>query len=397
LAPVGGWKRGAKAWSPKNYDARSSGLITIRQGLEHSKNLVTVRLLDGGIASEPEQSLRALCDLAKQAGLYDDCVPHYPFILGAQPVRLVDLAAFYAAIANEGFRPAPYVLEAIEQGGRSVYRRNPAPPTPINGVDRVAFFQMKSLLQGVLQRGTARQLRDLSPYVGGKTGTTDGENDAWFVGFTNEVTIAVWVGYDNATGKRRTLGGGFTGGKIALPIFEDIVQAAWRDYAPRTALAPPSREVASQIAAVAIDLRTGDRLEGYDRAAGQTAFVEQLRRSGPGGSVDDTQFSLVPRERAYAYLRPPVDDFDERTLEGEPYGGGGRDVFGRSPYGRDVYGRAVPRGDPFSRYPYDRDPRDDQPYGQGQRYAQPPMVDDADRAYRRPRRVDPDYFWRQIY
>jgi membrane carboxypeptidase/penicillin-binding protein len=395
LPPVGGWKRGAKAWSPKNYDARSSGLITIRQGLEHSKNLVTARLLDGGIASEPESSLRALCDLAKQAGLYDACVPHYPFILGAQPVRLVDLAAFYAAIANEGFRPSPYVLESIEQNGRSVYRRNPTPPTQIGAVDRVAFHQMKSLLQGVLQRGTARSLRDLSPYVGGKTGTTDGENDAWFVGFTNEVTIAVWVGYDNAAGKRRTLGGGFTGGKIALPIFEDIVQAAWRDYAPRTALAPPSREVASQIAAVPIDLRTGDRLEGYDRAAGQTAFVEQLRRSGPGGSVDDTQFSLVPRERAYAYLRPPVDDFDERTFENDPSDSDSRDFFGRSPYGRDVYGRAIPRGDPFSRYPYDRDPRDDQPYGQ--RYAQPPMVDDSDRATRRPRRIDPDYFWRQIY
>lgn len=400
LPPVGGWKRGAKAWSPKNYDSRSSGLLTLRQGLEHSKNLVTARLLDGGIASEPEQSLRALCDLAKQAGVYETCVPHYPFILGAQPVRLVDLAAFYAAIANEGFKPTPYVLDSLEQGGKALYRRGPTPLTPIAAVDRVAFYQMKSLLQGVMQRGTARQLRDLSPYVGGKTGTTDGENDAWFVGFTNEVTIAVWVGYDNATGKRRTLGGGFTGGKVALPIFQSIVEATWRDYAPRTALAPPSRDVASLIASVPINLRTGDRLDASERVPGEIAFVEQLRRGGPGGAVDDTQFSLVPRERAYAYLRPPVEDGDdERTVDADA-DGFGRDFWGR-PYGnREVYGRAVPRNDPYSRYPYDRDPygRDDRPTAQRQapRYAQPPMVDNMDRP-QRPRRVDPEYFWRQIY
>jgi len=75
------------------------------------------------------------------------------------------------------------------------------------------------MLQGVVERGTARALRQLAPYVGCKTGTSDNENDAWFVGFTNEVTVAVWVGYDNADGKRRTLGPGETGAKVALPIF----------------------------------------------------------------------------------------------------------------------------------------------------------------------------------
>ncbi len=88
-------------------------------------------------------------------------------------------------------------------------------------VDRVAFYQMKTFMQGVLQRGTARQLRHLSPYVAGKTGTTDRENDAWFIGFTNDVTIAIWVGYDNAD-KQRTLGGGFTGAKVAAVLLGEV-------------------------------------------------------------------------------------------------------------------------------------------------------------------------------
>ena len=79
------------------------------------------------------------------------------------------------------------------------------------------------MLQGVLARGTAHAISGLSPYVAGKTGTSDEENDAWFVGFTNDVTVAVWLGYDNATGKRRTLGGGATGGGVAVPIFEPVV------------------------------------------------------------------------------------------------------------------------------------------------------------------------------
>ncbi len=74
----------------------------------------------------------------------------------------------------------------------------------------------------------------LAPYVAGKTGTSDNENDAWFVGFTNDVTVAVWVGYDNADGQRRTLGRGQTGAKVALPIFEQIIQAVWSAACPRS-------------------------------------------------------------------------------------------------------------------------------------------------------------------
>ena len=109
-------------------------------------------------------------------------------------------------------------------------------------VDHASFYQLKAMMQGVLARGTARSLSHMAPYVAGKTGTTDGENDVWFVGFSNDVTVAVWVGYDNADGHRRTLGAGRTGGSVAIPIFEPVMQAAWSYHAPKTALRPASPE-----------------------------------------------------------------------------------------------------------------------------------------------------------
>ena len=155
------------------------------------------------------------------------------------------------------------------------------------------------MLQGVLERGTAASLRRLAPYVGGKTGTTDNENDAWFVGFTNDVTIAVWVGYDNADGKRRTLGRGQTGAKVAIPIFERILEAAWAHHAPKTPLAPPSPEAARQLIALPIDLRSGDRLTDGAGAAspsisGSTASDGWRRRSTASCREDEV----------YAFSKP---------------------------------------------------------------------------------------------
>src|SRR3954471_6680779 len=261
LPPIGRSSTRAKDyWSPKNYEGGGSGLITLRRALENSKNLVAARLLAGGIDRDPEQSLSRICELALEAQLYLECERYYPFVLGAQPVRLLDLAAFYAAIANEGARPSPYALEAVEQGGRTLYRHEAKAPVRLGSADPGSFFQVKTMLQGVVERGTAASMRRLAPYVAGKTGTTENENDAWFAGFTNEVTTAVWVGYDNADGKRRTLGRGQTGAKVAIPIFEPIVQAVWAQHAPKTALNGPSAETKAQIADLPIDLQSGERV-----------------------------------------------------------------------------------------------------------------------------------------
>jgi membrane carboxypeptidase/penicillin-binding protein len=243
LPPIGGGSyRDQDYWTPKNFDGGGGGAISLRRAIENSRNLATVHLLDGGIESTPEASLDRLCKLALEAQIYRECLRYYPFVLGAEPVRAVDLAAFYAAIANEGLRPSPHVIDSVERNGLVVYRHDPKSSKMITSVDRAAFYQLKTMMQGVVARGTARAISSLSPYVAGKTGTSDNGNDAWFVGFTNDVTVAVWIGYDNADGKRRTLGGSATGGGVAVPIFEPVIQAVWANVAPRVALAPPSPE-----------------------------------------------------------------------------------------------------------------------------------------------------------
>jgi penicillin-binding protein 1A len=292
LPPVGsGRGREQDYWTPKNYDGNSGGTLSLRQALENSRNLATVRLLDGGIEKKPQASLSRLCDLAMEAQIYRECLGYYPFVLGAQPVRPIDLAAFYAAIANEGVRPIPYVVESIERNGESVFRHRPSLAT-INSVDRAAFYQLKTMLQGVLARGTARSIASLSPYVAGKTGTSDDENDAWFVGFTNDVTVAIWIGYDNADGKRRTLGSGATGGGVAVPIFEQVIQSVWANIAPKVTLAPPSAEAKRHLTCQSVE-RDSEESHRHRRSTSECLRIDAK------GKVHDAQYVLLG-EDAYA-------------------------------------------------------------------------------------------------
>lgn len=362
--------RGSDYWTPKNYDGGGSGIVTMRRALENSKNLVTARLLDGGIETSPEQSLERVCELAMEAQLYLECTPHYPFVLGAQPVRILDLAAFYAAIANEGAMPVPHAFERIEQGGRIIYSRKSKVMARLGSADAAAFYQLKTMLQGVLERGTARSLKALAPYAAGKTGTSDNENDAWFAGFTNDVTVVVWVGHDNSDGKRRTLGRGQTGAKVAAPIFKDIVEAAWVHHAPKAPLSPPSPQAARQLIAMPIDLNSGERLmDGQKRT-----FTEYFRLDW-FGRLSETQYRLVPQEEVYAYRHPdPWSDGDEYGSHDpyaeapSPHGPGWLDSLRQNvlPQPRSSYG---------SRWWWEEDPRP------------------------RPRRIDPDYPWgsRRVY
>jgi membrane carboxypeptidase/penicillin-binding protein len=306
LPPIGGRRtHDQDYWTPKNYDGSAGGIMTLRRALENSRNLATVHLLQGGIESKPEASLNRLCDLALEAQIYRECIHHYPLVLGAQPVRPVDLAAFYAAIANEGIRPVPYVVETIEREGTPIYLHQPA-IAAITSVDHAAFYQLKSMMQGVLARGTARSIANLAPYVAGKTGTSDDENDAWFVGFTNEVTVAVWMGYDNAGNKRRTLGGGGTGGGVAVPIFEQVIKSVWANGVPRTTLAPPSPEAKPQLVCKSIEVDSGQMLA---RSARSITECFRSRR----GQIIDTQYRLISPQNVLA-SRARLDDTPAREV-----------------------------------------------------------------------------------
>ncbi len=366
LPPIGKVSNPRKRdfWSPKNYDRSSSGVVTLRQALENSMNRVTARLLADGIASSPEAGLDQVCAIALEAQLYDQCARYYPFVLGAQPLRMLDLAAFYAGIANEGIRPSPYAIDSIEQNGRRVYYHSPDRPAPIEPVDHAAFYQLRTMLQGVIERGTARSIRHLAPYVAGKTGTTEAENDAWFVGFTNEVTVAVWVGYDNANGQRRTLGNGETGAQVALPIFQSIIQAVWASYAPPTVLNVPSPEARRQLVDVPVDLVTGDPMP----PATEATLVEHFHLNEQG-QLHDTQYRLVPREYALAYRERSVASEDDRPRGSQNDNGPSvpNSALGQTPF----WSIAPP-------------PPQQQRELAGWRH-------EEDRP--RPRRIDPDYPW----
>ena len=176
--------------------------------------------------------------------------------------------------------------------GHTSYQYPNAPLPWIGTADRTSFYQLKTMLQGVVERGTARAINSLSPYVAGKTGTTEDAVDGWFVGFTNDVTVAVWVGYDNGDGKRRTLGTSATGARVALPIFEPIITAIWAEgLAPKTALSGPSQEAQRHFVDLPIDYKSGDRVK---RGRG---FVEHFRLEADG-SINETQYKLVSREHS---------------------------------------------------------------------------------------------------
>ncbi len=297
---------GSGRWSPENYDGGGGGTLTLKKALENSRNLATVRLLEGGIEKKPAASIERLCVLAEEAKIYRECQRYFSLVLGAQPVRPIDLAAFYAAIANEGTRPEPHVIDSIEQDGRTIYRHEPK-QVAIASVDRASFYQLKTMLQGVLARGTARSIAGMAPFVAGKTGTTDDENDAWFVGFSNDVTVAVWVGYDNADGKRRTLGGGATGGHTAVPIFEPVMQAVWALVAPRAELAPPSLEAKRQLSCTAASSAEGKRRATADR---ECLRVDARRK------IIDTQFQLLSKQSADPHAKR-----DDRSARGASVNG----------------------------------------------------------------------------
>jgi membrane carboxypeptidase/penicillin-binding protein len=292
LPPIsGGGVRSGKYWSPKNYEGGARGVMTLRRALENSRNMVTARLLKGGIADSPKESLYQICDLAEEAALYPECLRLYPFILGAQAIRAIDLAGFYSAVAREGAYYKPYAIESIEhKDGTSVYRVPPAAPKWLADGDQVAFYQLRTILEGVLTRGTARSLSHLATYAGGKTGTTDDENDAWFAAFTKDVTVVVWVGYDNLNG-RRTLGSGGTGGRVAAPIADQILQASWNHY-PKVPLPPPSPTVMAQVKAVSM---------GRGEDGGYTEYY----RLNSSGKVAETKHALVGRQHAPDYDDEP--------------------------------------------------------------------------------------------
>lgn len=266
-------RSGQKSWTPKNYDGRAGGYVTLRRAVERSRNLPTIRVM-ASLGATPGEGLDYVRSVTQKLGIYQKTERYYSFVLGAQPARLIDLAYAYAAIANSGDRPKPHFIDMIEQDGKMIYERPRFEYAPPSNIDRVAFYQMRRILEGTLVRGTASAMKDLAGKVAGKTGTSNDENDAWFIGFTNDITVAVWVGYDNRN-IRPSLGSGFTGGTTALPIARAIFDKSFELYKQPEPFADAPEDVKPLIQEVGIDVRNG-------QIGGK--FIEYFRLNSPVGT-----------------------------------------------------------------------------------------------------------------
>ncbi|NBC32363.1 MAG: PBP1A family penicillin-binding protein [Alphaproteobacteria bacterium] len=278
----------ARTWRPQNYGHDFAGALPLRAGVERSRNVMTVRLL-------LEMGLQPVADVADRFGIYDD-MPLLPAMgLGAGETTLLRLTAAYGMIANGGFRIDPYLVDRIQdQDGRTIFRGDlrhcagceqarpeTAPPAP-DGLservtDPVTAYQMISILQGVVQRGTAARLASLGLPLAGKTGTTNEARDAWFVGFAPNLVAGVYVGFDEP----RTLGRE-SGSSAAVPIFGAFMERAL-DNSPSDHFRPPSG-----ITVAWINRHTGERVEPGSRGA----ILEVLR----SGSDPDRPARQGPRD-----------------------------------------------------------------------------------------------------
>ncbi len=216
-----------QVWRPKNFDPSFDGPIRLNRALARSKNLCTVRIAQ-------EMGMEYVLQRAKDLGFKSDLPPYLAVSLGAGEVTPVDMATSYAAFANGGQRAKPRFIHKITGAwGNVIYEQLPEFETAISPENA---FVMAKLLQGVVQFGTSTKAKVLEQPVAGKTGTTNGEVDAWFVGFTPDLVTATYVGFDQI----QSLGRGETGGGAALPIYIDYAQQALDLYPTNDFVKPDS-------------------------------------------------------------------------------------------------------------------------------------------------------------
>ncbi len=294
---------GQPSWRPENYEGKFYGPSTLRFGIEHSRNVMTVRLAQ-------DVGMPLIAEYAKRFGVYDNLPPYLSFALGAGETTVLRMTAAYSMFANGGRRITPTLIDRIQDRyGRTVYKhdqrecrgcdaakwQNQNEPTLVDRreqvLDPMTAYQITSMMEGVVQRGTATVLREVGKPIAGKTGTTNDEKDAWFVSFTPDLAVGVYMGYD----KPRHLGHGATGGHLAAPIARDFYRVALADKPPVPFRVPPG------IKLIRVDARSGVRA-----TPGSVAILEGFK---PG---------TAPPEASMVGMVGPDTQYGSQY--GSPYG-----------------------------------------------------------------------------
>ncbi len=210
-----------KIWKPVNFEERFYGPIPLREALIHSRNLATIRLLD-------QIGIPPVVELARQMGIESPLSRDLSLALGSSSVTLLELTSAYGVFANQGVRVDPMMIRSVTDAQGQILEFHES--TKHEVLPKPVAYLMSNLLQDVVQHGTGQRAKALNRPVAGKTGTTNDFTDAWFVGFSPNLAVGVWVGFDD----RRSLGDREAGARVALPVWVDFMRSALPLLPPAT-------------------------------------------------------------------------------------------------------------------------------------------------------------------
>ena len=256
-----------KKWKPENYGKKFYGPSTLRVGLEKSRNLMTVRIAQS-------LGIDKVANFSKKMNIYKNPEELLSISLGSAETTLLNLTSAYCSFANGGKLISPIIIDRIQDGeGNTIFNNT---NRECKNCEQISFtgkdfpvikdnykqvftpqtaYQLTSILQGAIERGTGKKLKKLGLNIAGKTGTTNENTDAWFIGFTSNLVIGVYVGMDNP----QTLGKYETGSKAALPIFEEFVKKAVKKSDARPF------KVADDMILMVVDSITGEKAKFTSR------------------------------------------------------------------------------------------------------------------------------------
>lgn len=306
-------------WTPKNASNKYYGPAPLRTGIEQSRNLMTIRIAE-------EIGMQTVAGYAERFGVYDRMNPYLANALGAQETTLYQMVAAYAMFANGGERLEPTLVDRVQDRyGRTVYRHDKRVCTDCaeaglpkgkgleitsdreRVMDAITAYQLTSMMEGVVLRGTARGI-NLPVPVAGKTGTTNDAKDVWFIGYTSTIVAGCYIGYDNPKSLGNVSGGGFCG-----PVFESFMKEAVKKYGGSKFKVPPGGYF------VKIDRFTGARLP--DDASGDNVVAEYFREGEDPifglGALVDGGFEMGQNLPLYAYGETESSGSTVTTATGE--------------------------------------------------------------------------------
>ncbi len=278
-----------KMWKPENYGKKFYGPSTLRMGLEKSRNLMTVRIAQ-------DLGLKKIVKFSKRLRIYDNPSELLSISLGSAETTLLKLTSAYCSFVNGGKLISPIMIDRIQDSaGNTIFNNEKRKCVNCEQTSSLGIkypklednfpqifspetaYQMTSILEGAVQNGTGRKLKDLNLDLAGKTGTTNGNTDAWFIGFTSKLVIGVYVGSDNP----KPLGKFETGAKTALPIFKSFVKRAIKKEEARPF------KVADNILMMVIDPITGKKAEGQSKLTIIEAYKNFSKTSIPNLDINN--------------------------------------------------------------------------------------------------------------